>query len=820
MASKGQVGPAGAVLPEPLASRYPGGAEEVGHGGEADVFRVHGTDGKSFAVKLYRHGIRADRHIWDRLERLRHAAVVRVEDRGTADDGRDYEVLEYLAGGSLLDRLGTPMTERQTVAMARQLAGGLNCLHEAGVVHRDLKPANLLYRGTEAESGLVIADFGISRDPSTVMRTNSATVAYAPPEALLRGTVSSAHDWWSLGMIVRQAATGATPFAGRSESEIMATLETGNVALDQVPGERLQRLCAGLLHKDPALRWAGKQVLEWLDGKDVPVRLAKPDTVRVPAAATVVKGGGSGADRPAQVPGFEYAGERHTTRSSLAAAIRKDRQAARRLFGDMGTREAPSERWRGLLEWIRGIDGLGIREREQRTTLIDEWLHRDYSADVKLLRLLLWLDPAGAPVLRGDAIGPDRLAGMCAAAYRKGADAQRRLVTMLEGEVVRALGEFPALRHLQQNWRASVRGWRRAVETTPGVPGAVSIAARSPDPSLNLLLLLCSLPGEVSAKELGALGGSHPSPEGDDTWFGELYRACRSADPSVRYEEAVRIHCGAEFEREQAEKRSAALLLESEQRESRALQDRTERYDSRMKTLAAEDLRLKEAWDATERHRLRGAARLSFAALAGLCHLVCVAVVFVVPCELVWGTSDVTAGTDRALLYETAVLALPGFWAAMKRGWQGGSAYRPAPFTLLHGKAGAASWWADDTPGTIWWGTMWSAAYVWIVGYQWDTYLGHRLHHANSFYTLLDVALLAVTGLVALITAAVFTALEKKVPLGGPFLQAKREYERGLAEVEAARVELRAERHSQDLLAALRSPEGLARLGHRFSPGR
>ncbi|MFD7704394.1 serine/threonine-protein kinase [Streptomyces caelestis] len=835
----GQVVSAGDVLPHPLASEYPGDVQLIGYGGEADVFRVHRARGETFALKLYRHGIRADRHVWARLENLRHGAVVRVEDHGTAGDGRDYEVLEHLEGGSLLVRLGEPMTEHQVYGLVRQLAGGLNCLHEADLVHRDLKPANLLYRGGGADSALVISDFGISRDPSVVERTKSATVAYAPPEALLRGTVSAAHDWWSLGMIVRQAATGAVPFAGRSESEIMGMLETQDVSLEQVPGKRLRQLCAGLLQRDPARRWAGQQVLEWLDGKDVEVRRAKQATIRISAAGTVM--GDGGADRPAPMPapaqGLEYGGELHTTRASLAAAIRKERNAAQRLFGDMGTRQVPSERWRGLLEWIRGIDGLGADEREERIELIDRWLTRDFSADVKLLRLLLWLDRDGMPVLRGDLLGPDRLAEKCAAAYRRGDGAEARLLRTLDRQVAAALSDFPVLRGMRRSWEKSVDDWRSArvkVKTSGGVPVAYDRKTTKeekqilPNDRLNVLLLLCSLPGRKAAEELAALGREHLRPEEDSAWYGDLYQSFMSADTTGKLGMVARIHYGPRFTEWQEEQEREAAELARAERERREIrereaarraqakrewheaQEKQEQRRSRLEEAEEELLRIKVAWDAAEKRRLAQTVRLRSALLACICYLVYVAAAIVTPCVLLWGTPDAAPGTGRALLYETGFLALPGTLSAMKRGWAGGGAYRPALFTVLRGKEAVSSWWDRD----VMYGSIFSAAYVLLVGWQWDAFLREE----GPLLQLLEVAFLLVTGVISLVLAVLFTAADK-IPLDPGFVREKEEFERQVAELEAVGNRLRVEGRNSlledkngALLAALRSSEGLGRV--------
>ncbi|WP_055493161.1 protein kinase [Streptomyces sp. TP-A0356] len=252
------------TLPQPL-HRYELLGPLPGQGAEADVYRVRDSAGRERVVKLYRWGFGAQREVWRKLHLLNHSALMPILDKGTTPEGRDYEVMPYLSGGTVAGLLrGGPLRSTDVIGLVNQLAGGINGLHAAGIVHRDLKPENLLLEADRRH--VVIADFGISRDHSRVNGTASMTPGYAPPEGY-RGVVTPAWDWWSLGMIVRQLVTGAPPFAGMTFEEVQRSLLERDIDLGQMPEGPLRALCRGLLTRDPAKRWGARQVLTWLDGQ-------------------------------------------------------------------------------------------------------------------------------------------------------------------------------------------------------------------------------------------------------------------------------------------------------------------------------------------------------------------------------------------------------------------------------------------------------------------------------------------------------------------------------------------------------------------------
>ncbi|KAJ4496190.1 kinase-like domain-containing protein, partial [Lentinula edodes] len=108
--------------------------------------------------------------------------------------------------------------------VAAELVLGLIFLHQSGIVHQDIKPANIMI---SSDGHIVIADFG-SRVQKTfhpiVLNAHdfiTFTPLYAAPELVCRNRAGliiydSRVDWWSLGVVLYELATGSAPFTNSS----------------------------------------------------------------------------------------------------------------------------------------------------------------------------------------------------------------------------------------------------------------------------------------------------------------------------------------------------------------------------------------------------------------------------------------------------------------------------------------------------------------------------------------------------------------------------------------------------------------------------
>jgi serine/threonine protein kinase/tetratricopeptide (TPR) repeat protein/energy-coupling factor transporter ATP-binding protein EcfA2 len=154
----------------------------------------------------------------------------------------------------------------------RQLAEGVNRLHEMGKLHRDIKPSNVLVTG---EGRVVILDFGLVEDikPELHETLLAGTPDYMSPEQGAQMAISKASDWYSVGVILYQALTGRLPFRGRF-FEVMSRKQTRDptqpIEINRDVPSDLNDLCVKLLRRDPETRPTGREVLRALGVRATP----------------------------------------------------------------------------------------------------------------------------------------------------------------------------------------------------------------------------------------------------------------------------------------------------------------------------------------------------------------------------------------------------------------------------------------------------------------------------------------------------------------------------------------------------------------------
>jgi len=200
------------------------------------------------------------------LVAIAHPHVLRLLDHGEVE-GHPYHCFEYLAGGTLANRIANAgrLPVAEAVEIARQCLSGLGACHAAGIVHRDLKPENVLF-GDDGHARL--ADLGLARDEQSGITREGAllgTPRYMAPEQVRGEAAGETADIYAMGAILYHMLGGRPPFAGEAAIDILRRqLLEAPPPLDALaPGlpPRLVALIHRTLSKDPAARPAGAGAL-------------------------------------------------------------------------------------------------------------------------------------------------------------------------------------------------------------------------------------------------------------------------------------------------------------------------------------------------------------------------------------------------------------------------------------------------------------------------------------------------------------------------------------------------------------------------------
>jgi serine/threonine protein kinase len=248
----------------------------LGGGAMGEVFLAWDTHMKRpVALKVLSRERARDRSFVDRFERearaagaLEHQNVVGVYGWGPVR-GEYYIAMQFVDGNDLDHVLYTidesrerhprfrPLPVQIGLAVARDIALGLEHLHEHGVIHRDLKPANVMLSRT----GVVkIADFGLARRVEESIHVSLrgqilGTPSHMSPEAAAgEGDLDARTDLFSLGVMAHDMFTGRRPFDGPNITAVLNAIQTREApdlrTLNPLVPEPVSALVARLLVKD------------------------------------------------------------------------------------------------------------------------------------------------------------------------------------------------------------------------------------------------------------------------------------------------------------------------------------------------------------------------------------------------------------------------------------------------------------------------------------------------------------------------------------------------------------------------------------------
>ena len=208
--------------------------ERLGPGGMSLVYRAeHATLGRKVAIKFLAPQLADDHAYRERFLResrlaaaLHHPNIVPIFDAGEVG-GVPYITMHFVEGTDLAALLAreSPLASDRLLAILAQGAGALDAAHDRGLVHRDVKPANILIasgEGVEAPGHVYLTDFGLAKQVEvgssiTERGRLMGTLDYIAPEQIQGLEVDRRTDVYSLGCVVFECLTGATPFPRDTE---------------------------------------------------------------------------------------------------------------------------------------------------------------------------------------------------------------------------------------------------------------------------------------------------------------------------------------------------------------------------------------------------------------------------------------------------------------------------------------------------------------------------------------------------------------------------------------------------------------------------
>jgi eukaryotic-like serine/threonine-protein kinase len=255
--------------------------ELIGEGGMGEVYLARDTTlGRRIALKMLPEYVRGDA---DRLRRfkqearaastLSHPNVCVIHEVGETEEGYPFITMEYIDGITLRQRMNDGHLKlSEALDIAVQIGDALSAAHEAGIVHRDIKPENIMIR---RDGYVKVLDFGLAKlaehrrrettaSMSTLMFNSSpgtvmGTAAYMSPEQARGVAVDLRTDVWSLGVVLYEMVSGATPFTGTTPTDVViAIVEREQTPLSQhfagTPPE-LERIVKKALRKNSEERY-------------------------------------------------------------------------------------------------------------------------------------------------------------------------------------------------------------------------------------------------------------------------------------------------------------------------------------------------------------------------------------------------------------------------------------------------------------------------------------------------------------------------------------------------------------------------------------
>ncbi|WP_299768637.1 bifunctional serine/threonine-protein kinase/formylglycine-generating enzyme family protein [uncultured Pseudoteredinibacter sp.] len=248
---------------------------KISQGGMSSVYlAIQQSIGREVALKVMSPTLAQDAHFSERFQReativgqLSHPNIISIYDIGK-HHGLNYIAMDYLAKGSLSQKMRNGLSGLEAVKILKQLASALAHAHHCGYVHRDIKPENILFR---ADDNAVLSDFGVAKAiKQNLGVTHAGTVLgtpnYMSPEQAKGQPCDGRSDLYSLGVVFFEMLCGKLPY--QAEEAVAIAIKHLTAPIPKLPPQHalFQPLIDELLAKNPDERiQSGEELIERIE---------------------------------------------------------------------------------------------------------------------------------------------------------------------------------------------------------------------------------------------------------------------------------------------------------------------------------------------------------------------------------------------------------------------------------------------------------------------------------------------------------------------------------------------------------------------------